>query len=74
MKDIDILPCPICGKQPKFRYRGAPGHGMFVRIQCKPLFRKPHLRVEEGKATPERAYAYAVNAWNWEAYGIDSGQ
>ncbi len=33
-------------------------------IQCKPLFRNPHLKIEEGKATWDRAHKYAIVHWN----------
>ena len=68
MEDIKLIPCPVCGKMPKIRYSGAPGYGLFITIQCKPFLRKPHLKVEEGKASPRRAWEYAAKEWNRKAY------
>ena len=62
--DFDILPCPICGKMPFVSLKGLGGHGYWVTLKCKPLFGRPHLKVVEGKALPERALQYAICAWN----------
>jgi hypothetical protein len=56
---IKLLSCPICGKMPRvIRDSGyeSMSFGAWCTIQCKPLFGKPHLKVEVGKASWERAY------------------
>lgn len=58
-----FLCCPKCGKQPKLKYEHYPS-GTFAIIRCKPLFRKPHLEVRQGKSSEERAVLYATNEWN----------
>lgn len=62
-----LNPCPVCGKTPKIKrdlsYEFA-GFGAWCIIQCKPLLCKPHLKVEEGKSTWNRALMYAINSWN----------
>ncbi len=59
--------CPKCGKIPKV-YRDIgyeiSGFGAWCTIECKPLFKKPHFKVEQGKASWERAFGYAVAIWN----------
>ena len=66
----ELKPCPFCGKMPKVKrdvnYE-LNGFGAWCTIQCKPLLRKPHLKVEEGKASWERAMKYAIEAWNRRA-------
>ena len=70
---IKIRLCPICGKKPKVKrdygYESS-GFGAWCTIQCKPLFRKAHLKVEEGKATWEMALEYAAESWNEKAKDI----
>ena len=65
-----LKPCPVCGRYPKikrdFGYE-ASGFGGWCTIQCKPFFRKPHLKVEVGKSTFKRALEYAIDAWNRRA-------
>ena len=65
-----IKPCPVCGKRPKVKrdigYETS-GFGAWCIIQCKPLLRKVHLKIEEGKSTWKRAYQCAVERWNKEA-------
>lgn len=65
-----IKPCPVCGKRPKVKrdigYETS-GFGAWCIIQCKPLLRKAHLKIEEGKSTWKRAYQCAVERWNKEA-------
>ena len=67
MSEIKLNPCPICGKIPKVKrdygYE-ASWFGAWCTIQCKPFFRKPHLKIENGKSTWERAYKYAAAHWN----------
>ena len=69
MNDIKlkILPCPVCGKMPKIKrdygYESA-AFGALCTIQCKPFLKKPHLRIEEGKAMWQYAYLYGVEHWN----------
>lgn len=64
---IKIKPCPVCGKMPTI-YRDTgyeiSGFGAWCTIQCKPLLRKPHAKVEQGKASWERALMYAIKEWN----------
>lgn len=62
-----LRPCPRCGKIPKvYRDIGyeVSGFGAWCTIECKPIFRKPHFKVEQGKATWKRAFGYAVAVWN----------
>lgn len=63
-------PCPVCGKQPKiyrdYGYEQA-GFGAWCTIECKPFLRKPHLRVECGKATWKRALIGAMDGWDMRA-------
>jgi hypothetical protein len=58
-----INKCPIWGKYPKikrdFVYETS-GFGAWCIIQCKPIFGKSHLKIEEGKATWDRAFKYAI--------------
>lgn len=65
-------PCPVCGKQPKiyrdFAYEDA-GFGAWCTIECKPFLRKPHLKIESGKAFWKRALVGAVDSWNVKAHG-----
>lgn len=67
MSEIKLNPCPICGKIPKVKrdygYE-ASCFGAWCTIQCKTFFRKPHLKIENGKSTWERAYKYAIEDWN----------
>lgn len=72
-----LNPCPICGKQPKmYAEMRSGGYGGWCTIRCKPLFRKPHMIVESGKSTLDRAIKYAVEDWNrmceeYESNGAD---
>lgn len=63
-------PCPVCGKWPKtyrgFAYEDA-GFGAWCTIECKPFLRKPHLKVECGKASWERALEGAFSSWKARA-------
>lgn len=67
METTKIMACPICGKQPRIKrdygYESS-GFGAWCTIQCKPIFRKPHLKIEEGKASWDRAFKYAIVHWN----------
>ena len=40
------------------------GFGTWCTIQCKPLFRKPHLKVEAGAASWNNALKKAFELWN----------
>lgn len=66
----ELKPCPFCGKKPKVKrdigYEIC-GFGAWCTIQCKPFLRKPHIKVEEGKASWDRALNYAIEAWNRRA-------
>ena len=66
-RKIKLKPCPVCGKLPKIKrdysYESA-GFGAWCTIQCKPFLRKPHLKIEEGKASWERALLYGAERWN----------
>lgn len=67
MKNVRLNSCPVCGRRPKIKrdyYYESAGFGAWCTIQCKPFLRKPHLKVEEGKALWERALKYAVERWN----------
>lgn len=63
----ELKPCPVCGKQPKI-FRDLDyeilGFGAWCTIQCKPILRKPHLKIEEGKATWDRALKCGIEHWN----------
>ena len=63
----ELKPCPICGRMPKVKrdigYESS-GFGAWCTIQCKPFMRRPHMKVEEGKASWERALKYVIEAWN----------
>ena len=67
MTEIVLQVCPICGKEPKVKrdwsYE-ASGYGAWCTIQCKPLFRKRHMKIEAGKADFQRAFEEAATAWN----------
>lgn len=64
---FEVTKCPICGKEPKvirdWAYESN-GYGSWCTIQCKPFMRKPHLKIEEGKSTWDRALQYGVERWN----------
>jgi hypothetical protein len=66
MEKIKLKPCPICGKQPRiirdYGYE-ANGFGAWCTIKCGGLFKR-HLKIEEGKASWERALYYASLRWN----------
>lgn len=70
MNEIMLRVCPVCGKEPRVKrdqsYEAA-GFGAWCTIQCKPFLRKPHLRVESGKAQFQRAFEEAAEAWNQRA-------
>jgi hypothetical protein len=70
---LDIKPCPVCGKMPDiirdYSYESA-GFGSWVIIQCKMFLRKPHIKVESGKASFNRAFHEAVQMWNAECLEI----
>lgn len=59
--------CPVCGKAPKvyreFAYEHS-GFGSWCTIECKPFLRKPHFKVESGKASWKRALMGASDMWN----------
>ena len=62
-----IMNCPKCGKPPKITFDDAAyytGWGAWYTIQCKPILRKTHLKIEEGKANKEQCLKYAINHWN----------
>lgn len=65
-----LKPCPVCGKLPKTKrdycYEEC-GFGAWCTIQCKPFLLKPHLKIEEGKASWERALKYGIEHWNRRA-------
>ena len=64
---FEVMRCPICGKEPKvirdLAYESS-GYGAWCIIQCKPFMRKPHLKIEEGKSTWDRALQYGAERWN----------
>ena len=64
---MELKPCPYCGKMPKMKrdvnYE-LNGFGAWCTIQCRLFLRKPHLKVEEGKASWARAMKHAIEAWN----------
>ena len=65
--DNELKPCPVCGKFPKIKrdycYEEM-SYGARCTIQCKPFLRKPHLKVEEGKASWDRALKCGIEHWN----------
>lgn len=72
--ELKILPCPICGKIPKIKrdysYESA-GFGAWCTIYCKPFLKKPHLKIEEGKASWEPALYYGIKHWNEEVKRLE---
>lgn len=64
MEKIKLKPCPVCGKTPKVKCTLIPGIRTYVKIQCKPFFRRKHLSVTCGTDTEERAYSIAAEVWN----------
>ena len=74
MENRKLKPCPICGKLPKiirdYNYEHS-GFGAWCTIQCKPFLRKPHLKIEEGKASWDRALKYGIEQWNRRAGNDD---
>lgn len=66
IKKKNVYPCPICGRYPKQKVEYFPTGALWT-IQCKPLFRTPHVTVRHGCATPERAYYMAIKEWNRRA-------
>ena len=70
---MELKHCPICGKRPKIkRDYGSEGSGFgaWCIIQCKPFLRRPHLKVEVGKAEWGRALKYAIEEWNRRANDV----
>lgn len=59
-----IKGCPVCGKQPRIKCKQIGVDGAWCTVQCKPFLRKPHLKVEEGKALYTRAIECAIARWN----------
>lgn len=66
----ELKRCPICGKKPivvrDLEYEMC-GFGAWCTIQCKSFMRKPHLKIEEGKSTWDRALKYGIEHWNRRA-------
>ena len=73
MENRELKPCPKCGKLPKikrdYNYEYS-GFGAWCTIQCKPFLRKPHLKIEEGKASWDRALKYGIERWNERANNV----
>lgn len=65
LKKADLLRCPICNRKPKVKYSVQPT-GVFVTVQCKPLFHKAHLCASDGQAGEicDRAEQTAFALWN----------
>ena len=65
LKKTDLLRCPICNRKPKVKYSILPTQG-YCEVECKPLFRKPHLSVSCGQAGEfwDRAEQNAFAIWN----------
>ncbi len=64
---FELMRCPICGKEPKVIRDLAYETNMFgawCTIQCKPFMRKPHLKIEWGASTWERALECSTEYWN----------
>ena len=74
MTIVELKRCPICGKRPivvrDLEYEMW-GLGAWCIIQCKPFMRKPHLKIEEGKATWDRALKYGIEHWNRRAGEVE---
>ena len=72
--ELKIFPCPICGKMPKIKrdysYEGI-GFGAWCTIYCKPFLKKPHLKIEEGKASWKPALHYGIKHWNEEVKKLE---
>ena len=56
----EFIPCPVCGRKPKVTYYGI----NYAKVECKPLFRKPHRSVFVGYEQPSKLNARAVEEWN----------
>ena len=67
MDEIELKPCPVCGRMPKVRYRAFGCCGVLAEVRCKPLFRWEHLSAWHGAATMERAFEMAAKDWNRRA-------
>ena len=59
-----ILRCPICNRKPKVKYEHNPCGGVFIKIICKPIFGRNHLKVEVGRVSELRTMADATDEWN----------
>lgn len=63
--DEHLEVCPVCGRLPKiYVERLGAGWGSWCTIVCKRPFRKPHLKIEEGKASYSRAIKHGIDNWN----------
>ena len=65
---MQILKCPVCGKNPKFRLGGyGVGQYPYCDIYYKPFLRKSHLGVTHfimPCGTVEEAKEKAIKMWN----------
>lgn len=63
----EMKPCPVCGKEPKvirdIAYEVS-WLGTWCTIQCKPFMRRPHLKIQRGASTWERALEFGIEYWN----------
>ena len=55
-----IKPCPICGKAPTISDTGI----YTWKIQCKPIFKKPHFIIEGYSQYASDGYKEAAIEWN----------
>lgn len=68
MKDIKILPCPKCGKQPTAYTRERMAETTCT-LKCKPFLRKAHKIVTVIGPNVPQATRKAVEQWNKIASG-----
>lgn len=62
-----LAPCPVCGKRPvmsKTDLAGCDTKGVCVVAQCKPIFRKPHIRVKCVADTEQNAINKCISEYN----------
>lgn len=72
----ELRPCPICGRIPKIKkkypmvrnnystgYHESYAYVICI-IECKALFGKPHIRIEESGGDFEKVQRRAIDRWN----------
>ena len=61
-----IRPCPVCNRKPKIKTLRYDTDFYMLVVQCKRLFRKPHLVVEyhDRHRYSDISYRPAIDKWN----------